>query len=198
MDEAVRRAMAKWPDVPAAFDWLALDARGRWLLRGERVANPLLIDFIGRNYAADPHGRWYFQNGPQRVFVALAYTPWVLRLNADGRLDTHTGKRVTELRKGRIDRAGNVILDTEHGAGLVDDRDLDALSSRIVDAAGAAMDADLLIESLDRVQDGHDAGIRLSCADQSVALHPIRADQVPGELGFVPAPRPMPGERAGS
>jgi hypothetical protein len=190
--------MAKWPDVPAVFGWLALDARGRWLIRGEPIVNGLLIDFIGRNYAADPHGRWYFQNGPQRVFVALAYTPWILRLDTDGQLDTHTGRQVTQVRSGWIDRAGSVIVDTEHGAGLIDDRDLDAVSVRLVDAAGAAMDEDVLIESLDRLQDGHDAGIVLRCAAGSVALRPIRTDQVAEELGFVPDPCPLPGERAGS
>ena len=198
MDEAVQRAMAKWPDVPAAFGWLALDARGRWQIRGDPVANPLLNDFIGRNYAPDPHGRWYFQNGPQRVFVSLAYTPWVLRMDADGRLTTHTGRRVTHVRNGWVDRAGNVVLDTDLGAGLVDDRDLETVSGRIVGAAGAAMDEEALIESLDRLQAGQEAGVGLSCAGGAVELHPIRTEEVPLELGFVSDPRPMPGERAGT
>ena len=28
--------LAKWPDVPACYEWLALDRRGQWRLQGER------------------------------------------------------------------------------------------------------------------------------------------------------------------
>ena len=79
MDEIVLRALAKWPDVPDIYGWLALDRRGNWLLKGERIGNRALRDFIARNYAPDSRRCWYFQNGPQRVFVALAYTPLVVR-----------------------------------------------------------------------------------------------------------------------
>jgi hypothetical protein len=64
--------------VPAVYGWLALDRRGRWLLKepaGARfsgVGNVALREFIGRKYAVDERGCWYFQNGPQRVYVALA------------------------------------------------------------------------------------------------------------------------------
>jgi len=32
MDSDVLAAMARWPDVPDAYGWLSLDARGRWRL----------------------------------------------------------------------------------------------------------------------------------------------------------------------
>ncbi len=89
MDEIVSRSMLKWPDVPAVYGWLSLDRRGSWMIktvagRFERIANAAVREFIARNYAADAEGRWYFQNGPQRVFVALDYTPWVYRLDDAG------------------------------------------------------------------------------------------------------------------
>ena len=28
MDDIVKAALKKWPNVPACYDWLALDARG--------------------------------------------------------------------------------------------------------------------------------------------------------------------------
>src|SRR5690349_8138066 len=89
--------MVKWPAVPSVYGWLALDRRGNWLIRAaagrfERITNSALTDFIGRNYGCDEAGRWYFQNGPQRVFVALDYTPWVYRLDPAGcGLEAHTG-----------------------------------------------------------------------------------------------------------
>ena len=33
MDDIVKQAMAKWPNVPACSGWLGLDARGNWWLR---------------------------------------------------------------------------------------------------------------------------------------------------------------------
>jgi hypothetical protein len=194
MDDAVRRAMAKWPDVPAVFGWLSLDARGQWLLREERIGNRLLVEFIGRNYAADGSGRWFFQNGPQRVFVALAYAPWVLRVSGEQRLITHTGRPVRAVTSAWMDREEIVTLHTEHGAGAVDDRDVESLASWISDAAGRALGEDELIEALDRIQAGHDPNIRLRYAGRAVPLLPIRAEEIPARLGFIRMPQPRPDE----
>ena len=71
MDASVIKAMARWPDVPAVYGWLSLDRRGRWCLRGEAVTHRGAVQFINRNYDHTSDGRWYFQNGPQRVFVDL-------------------------------------------------------------------------------------------------------------------------------
>ena len=37
MDDMVRAALKKWPDVPACTGWLALDARGDWYMRDDRT-----------------------------------------------------------------------------------------------------------------------------------------------------------------
>src|SRR5919108_255593 len=101
MDSVVARAMAKWPNVPAVYGWLALDRRGNWLIRSpgtparfDRIANAALREFIARNYAADDAGRWYFQNGPQRVYVNLAYTPLVVHYEGEALVD-HCGRPFT-------------------------------------------------------------------------------------------------------
>src|SRR6476469_2828885 len=43
MDDIVRQAIAKWPNVPACYGWLGLDARGNWYMRDDRAqaAGPL-------------------------------------------------------------------------------------------------------------------------------------------------------------
>ncbi len=132
MDDIVARAMAKWPNVPAVYGWLALDRRGEWSIKSEsdagfeHVTNPKLIEFIGRNYGHDDEGRWYFQNGPQRVYVTLAYTPLVYRIARAHPLafETHSGVPCVELRSVWMDEAGNLLFVTEHGPGLLLDRDL--------------------------------------------------------------------------
>lgn len=135
MDPSVLRAMARWPDVPAVYGWLALDRRGNWLLRdpaGERfsrIGNDALREFIGRNYAADEGGCWYFQNGPQRVYVALAYTPLVLHYDGEALLD-HCG-RATRAHATFVDEEGSVLMRGERGLGLLDDRDLAHFAARL-------------------------------------------------------------------
>jgi hypothetical protein len=129
MDEIVLRALARWPGVPEVYDWLALDRRGEWRLKNpaggefERIGNRALRDFIGRNYAADARGCWYFQNGPQRVFVRLAYTPLVVHLE-DGALIDHCGQCFGEPTGTWLDEEGSIVLAGARGAGLLDDRDL--------------------------------------------------------------------------
>ena len=35
MDDIVKQALAKWPNVPDCYGWLGLDARGRWFMRDD-------------------------------------------------------------------------------------------------------------------------------------------------------------------
>ena len=90
MDEQVLRSLIKWPNVPHCFGWLALDRRGQWRMRdefaqanklaGSVIQHAALNEFISRNYACDALGRYFFQNGPQRVFITLDATPWIARM----------------------------------------------------------------------------------------------------------------------
>lgn len=141
MDDIVRQAMAKWPHVPHCYGWLGLDARGSWYMRDDRVQalgsfgsglrgakgsmllHDKLIAFIERNYVADDAGRWFFQNGPQRVFVELEATPWIWRVQADFTLRTHTGQ-TTQCTHCLTDEHGWLYLDTPIGFGLVHTQDV--------------------------------------------------------------------------
>ena len=122
MDEIVARSLAKWPNVPAVFGWLALDRRGNWRIKGETIGNAALRDFIGRNYQADAQGRWHFQNGPQRVYVSLAYTPLVVRYEGEGLVD-HCGRPFLPV-EALEDDEGSVLFAGSSTVGLLDDRDL--------------------------------------------------------------------------
>lgn len=132
--------MARWPNVPDCYGWLGLDARGHWYLRdsavqacgafasglpgarGERLQHEKLVEFIGRNYEADDAGRWYFQNGPQRVFVELEVAPWIWRVQQDGSVRAHTGVPA-RVRQVWLDERGRVYLQTDLGFGLVHTQD---------------------------------------------------------------------------
>jgi hypothetical protein len=123
MDEIVARSLAKWPNVPAVYGWLELDRRGNWLIKGERIGNPALREFIGRNYEADERGRWFFQNGPQRVYVKLAYTPFVVHYEGE-RLFDQCGRPFASMNAFQDDE-GSVLVEGAAGIALLDDRDLE-------------------------------------------------------------------------
>jgi len=128
MDDAVARGMAKWPNVPAVYGWLSLDRRGNWRIKGQKIANAALRDFIGRNYEPDARGCWYFQNGPQRVFVTLDYAPFVFHYEGQ-RLMDQCGREVSA-RETYLDDEGSVLILGERGVGLLDDRDLERYAER--------------------------------------------------------------------
>ena len=128
MDEIVARSMARWPDVPAVYGWLELDRRGGWRIKGERIGNAALREFIGRNYLRDERGCWFFQNGPQRVFVSLAYTPLVVHYDGEALLD-HCAQPFSPSNFLQ-DEEGSVLVEGERGIALLDDRDLERLAER--------------------------------------------------------------------
>ena len=147
MDDIVKQAIAKWPNVPDCFGWLGLDARGNWYMRDEaaQAAGPFvapaggrvtaargslllhdkLIDFIQRNYESDAIGRWFFQNGPQRVYVELEATPFIWRVGADPgfAVTAHTGQRA-RVQRCVLDGQGRLYLQTDLGFGLVHTQDM--------------------------------------------------------------------------
>ena len=192
MDEQVLRGMARWPDVPAVFGWLALDRRGTWLLRGEPITNPVVIAYIGRNYERDSNGRWFFQNGPQRVFLDLDYTPHVYRaLNASGQplaLESHTGAQVTALQGVWIDETGALLVETEHGVGVIHDRDLEVTLPSLVDSNGRSLEEDALENAMTSLQQGKPAPVWMRLAASNVRVEPIRSDSVPARFGYLRHP----------
>lgn len=192
MDEIVKQAMAKWPDVPFAYGWLALDARGRWLLKGDPITNPAVVAFIGRNYAVDERGRWYFQNGPQRVFVTLSVAPWILSLDVTGRLGTHVGAPAGAVREAWLDAAGHLLFVTDIGVGALVDRDLGALAHRLVDTDGHRLDDDAITRWIEGAEPGIAPSVSL--ADGHVPIGRLPPGPLGPRFGFEPDPRPDAGE----
>ena len=141
MDDIVKQALKKWPNVPHCYGWLALDARGDWYMRddrvqaagpfprvkGSRILHEKLREFIERNYLHDNEGSWFFQNGPQRVYVELEAAPWVWRLEVhDGTapaVTSHTGCAAT-VESAWLDEAGRLFLATDIGFGVVHTLDM--------------------------------------------------------------------------
>ncbi|MCL4747321.1 MAG: DUF2946 family protein [Burkholderiaceae bacterium] len=154
MDDLVRKAIARWPKVPAVYGWLRLQRRGRWMLvdrgapdfdetrdaAGSEIGNRQIVEFIDRNYQCDGEGAWYFQNGPQRAYVDLEVAPLVLRVLGSGpgaRLVAHTGAPVASAHAAWRTRDDALVLATDLGHGAIHDLDLAALE--IEPGAGEAL-----------------------------------------------------------
>ncbi|HUG25597.1 DUF2946 family protein [Piscinibacter sp.] len=176
MDEIVKAALKKWPNVPHCHGWLALDARGDWYMRddrvqaagpfpqvkGSRILHDKLREFIHRNYASDEAGCWFFQNGPQRVYVELEAAPWVWRLSAqDGQLEvhSHTG-REARVDTAWLDENGRLFLATDIGLGIVHTLDMELAAQQ--------------------VEAGH------------WQPSPVRFDELPGRFGYRLSPQAGP------
>ena len=146
VDDIVRQAMSKWPNVPDCFGWLGLDARGQWCMRDERVQalgsfqggqakgsilrHEKLIGFIERNHAVNEKGWWFFQNGPQRVYIELEVTPFIWRISDDLQVQSHTGGQV-QVKTCLVDELGRAYLETDLGFGLVHTMDVSRLANAL-------------------------------------------------------------------
>ena len=191
VDPMVRAAMLKWPNVPDVYGWLRLDARGRWHIRNSPINQPALEAFINRNYLSDASGRWFFQNGPQRVFVTFELTPWVLRLSPDGALGSHTGIPWPAVDAVWLDDAGHLLVSGPSGLGLIHDADLAAASERLAWRDGTPATLESLLADKEPPPD---IGIELAAGWRPIAA--IEAHALGKRFGFVANPKPNDKEAA--
>lgn len=182
-----QRALARWPNVPHLYGWLRLDRRGRWLIRGELITRPQIIEVISANYGVDPRGCWYFQNGPQRGYIALDAAPLILHAPASGdALGCHLGRPVGVVRRAALDEGGGLWLDTELGPGWLSDRDLDWAFERMTTADGTALETALAAALAQ--PSGTPTALQLTAGGTTVAVERIDEADIAAEFGFVREP----------
>ena len=145
---------------------------------GQPIRHEALLGFINRNYDADERGQWFFQNGPQRVYVELGYTPWVVRLV--GRMPM-ARLRCTDQAGGAFEPAA-VFVDEEGGVLFADD-------------CGARRESRFCTITICEVFSDH-----ATLADDSMSgefrwnnqvvlpLQAMRRGEVAARFGFVPSP----------
>jgi hypothetical protein len=194
VDPIVLAAMARWPNVPSVYNWLGLDLRGNYAIKGERIANPVIQEFIARNYACDDIGRWFFQNGPQRVFVKLTYTPFVLRSDPTAAygLVTHTGQPVDAPHTAFLDDMSALLIAFGNTVGAIHDLDLAEVIGWFRDASGRMLD-DRGMEALLAGEYGAQAPL-CEVGPARIPLARIARAQVAAHFRFDPDPQPAPGE----
>jgi Protein of unknown function (DUF2946) len=202
MDEQVLRSLIKWPNVPHCFGWLALDRRGQWRMRdeyaqtnqlpGNVIQHVALNEFISRNYAHDSLGRYFFQNGPQRVFITLDATPWIARMipsESGPQLSTQCG---TEIKPhGALsDEKGNIYITGSIPQSLSDQIDSTVFTQTESLSIALLHDHDLDLFS-DQSQVEEDAcSFRGSWQwdGKDLPIEPIHSAELAGRFHFIKAP----------
>jgi len=188
MDDIVKQAMAKWPNVPHCYGWLALDARGNWRMRderaqqmnepGDKLNNAALVGFINRNYQRDERGCWFFQNGPQRVFLNLESTPFVVRTDPAQGLVLHTGAPMPDVEAAFLTEAGELILQAGDVVAQLDDRDFTQALEWF------DVDGETLLKWIGRPEDE----LTMRLGGNQLTVEHLGRDDVPARLGFVRVP----------
>ena len=187
--------MAKWPNVPHCYGWLGLDARGAWRMRdeaaqqaglpGDRLDNQKLVGFINRNYGHDERGNWYFQNGPQRVYVNLEATPFIARTDPQQGLLLQTGQALTQVEHVYLSDAGAVLFVAGDIVAQLDDRDVAQVLGQLQLAGSAASDDDVMAW----LDDG-DGALTLPWNGASLAVERVTNDELQQRFGFNQRPAP--------
>lgn len=195
MEKSVIAAMARWPNVPAVYGWLSLNQHGQWRIHpqgdaisspdstGDAITSPQILQFIHHNYSHDTHGQWYFQNGPQCVYVRLDVAPFIFHTTggkqSDGTLGlrSHNQQDVAQVLGWRLDDDGWLYAQTDLGPGLISGRDLEALLQSLLTTTG--------ISVLDALQ--QDTDFTLATGTPFTL---DRKSNIPAAMGYVCIPKP--------
>jgi hypothetical protein len=203
MDDIVLQAMAKWPNVPHCYGWLALDARGSWRMRdepaqradspGDKLTNTALVGFINRNYLSDERGCWYFQNGPQRVYVNLEATPFIARTDPQQGLLLQTGQALGAIDQAFMTDSGAIVVRAGGVLAQIDDRDVAQLL-QMMTLDGRPVADDALLRWLESDAEQSASGkLSLRWQERDIQVERLAGQDVAQRFGFVQRPDQLVG-----
>jgi hypothetical protein len=193
MDEQVIRSLIKWPDVPDCYGWLALDRRGQWRMRdeftqqnnlpGQVIKHQSLNEFISRNYARDTQGKYFFQNGPQRVYVDIEATPFIARTDPVRQFVLHDGETMADIHEVCLTEHGQLVLSNGRQIAMLDDRDL-AQCLPLLKIHGQSIHDDQLMQWLVSPTDD----LSLSTLQRDMPVRWVHSDRLASSFGFIRRP----------
>jgi len=105
-------------------------------------------------------------------------------------LEAHTGKRLASVESAWLDEDGSLLLATDLGPGLVDDRDLPLLETSFVDANGSPLPGEVLDALMELSPDERTVPVWFRFRERNVKVEAILSGDVPARLGFVREPAP--------
>jgi hypothetical protein len=150
---------------------------------GDKLTNAALVGFINRNYQRDERGCWYFQNGPQRVFVNLEATPFIARSDPAHGFVLHTGQPMAAPEQAFMLESGGIVLRAGEQLAQLDDRDVAQLLAAI-ELDGKPVADEALMAWL-----GNGAGrLTLRWQGWEIALERLRIEDAAQRFGFIQRP----------
>jgi hypothetical protein len=203
VDNSTLAAITKWPNVPNCYGWLSLDRRGNFRIRNEFAqANQLpgdVINHAGLNhsikthYCIDEKNQYFYQNGPQRVYINLSYCPFIVRFipsdNGAWILKNHLDQMIAPLRCF-LDEKGNILLESNVTITQVVDKPAVSFSTITHRTIALLHDHDLGIFSSLSNMDVANCGVIgvFHWNNKDVPIEPIMAKDIPREFNFIPQP----------
>jgi len=161
-------------------------------LPGNVIQHVALNEFISRNYAHDSLGRYFFQNGPQRVFITLDVTPWIARIipsESGPQLSTQCGTKIKP-HSALSDEKGNIYIAGSIPQSLPDQIDGTVFTQTESLSIALLHDHDLDLFS-DQSQIKEDAcSFRGSWQwdGKDLPIEPIHSAELAGRFHFIKAP----------
>jgi hypothetical protein len=206
MDEQVLRSLIKWPNVPDCFGWLALDRRGQWRMRdefaqqnklpGQVITHRSLNEFISRNYACDSLGRYFFQNGPQRVFITLDATPWIARITpSENGLELLTQcNNPINVSGAFSDEKGNIYIIGKVNQLTYEEKNKEQFSHQDCQTVALLHDHDL--DHFSRLAKLHEEACSFGGSwewqGKQLTLDPIHSEELAARFKFIARPSDLP------
>lgn len=164
-------------------------------LPGQIIEHGALKEFIARNYACDSAGRYFFQNGPQRVFITLSAAPWIARIIPGEDAPKIMTQCQTEINptSALSDEQGNIYI-----AGSIQQsicKDLETQEFKTEVCTGIALlhdhDLDQFSELAKLREEACSFGGSWNWQDKQLPLDPIHSTELSEQFGFIKDPKPL-------
>jgi len=196
VDTIIDAALQKWPQVPNCYGWLNFDRRGEWRIQneyaqqhklpGELITHQGFKSYIEAHLAHDMRGNYFFQNGPQRVFIHFAYCPWVIRFypleEGHWQLRTTLGEVIEPL-ACFLDEHGQVMFEADFSSRMVNEEGI--FVNKTVRSIGLLHDHDLeIFSAFAKVFQNNCGSLGEFLWHQKLSIDPIHSKDLPGQYHF--------------
>lgn len=167
-------------------------------LPGNAIQHAALNEFIARNYACDLEGKYFFQNGPQRVFITLDATPWIVRLipaNRDLSLLTQC-QTLFEPQGALSDESGNIYITGLINQTMDEDRGSASEGKDFIQRESLSIallhdhDLDLFSDLAKLHEQACSFGGSWSWHGKTLPIDPIHSNELSKRFGFIQKPKP--------
>ena len=196
MDSVIDAALQKWPQAPNCYGWLNFDRRGEWRIQneyaqqhklpGDLITHQGLKSYIEAHLAHDIHGHYFFQNGPQRVFINFSYCPWVIRFyplqEGHWQLRTTLGQVIQPL-ACFLDEHGQIMFEADFSSQMVNEEGV--FLTTIVRSIGLLHDHDLeIFSAFAKVFQNNCGSLGEFLWHQKLSIEPIHSKDLQGRYQF--------------